>query len=145
SVVYAPNDPNKSELDLDYSNPGNSQICVPLALLGLGVICCLLLGYIYIRRVLKDRHLAKNGQIIEGKLAKIEGHREKGEGSEGYRVTAWYSFAPPTGNSLSGKNSLIRNDLVRRRGFFRWEYDPLPEPGTPVAVIYLDDKHYRML
>src|SRR5258708_4417222 len=141
SIVYAPNDPNKSELDRDYWNLDVGS----LACLGLIIIGCSLFGYIYLRRVLKDRHLARHGQIVEGKLTSIVGQRDQGEGSQGYRVTAWFSFVSPSGTKLTGNNNRTRKDLAPRHVFFKWEYDPLPEPAPTVAVISLANKTSRSL
>jgi hypothetical protein len=83
--------------------------------------------------------LSRDGRVIPGAVMKATARHSK-DGD--YTVTVWYSFVSPVGNKVVGKNSMLRSDVRAEphRGF-----RTLPEPGTSVAVIYVDDKHFRML
>jgi hypothetical protein len=52
-------------------------------------------------------------------------------------INVEYSFVPPDGGAaISKKQRQQRNDL---------KGDPLPATGTPVAILYKDRKHFKML
>jgi hypothetical protein len=54
-----------------------------------------------------------------------------------FELEARFGFrSPQTGKWIEGKDSQTRKDL---------EGKPLPSPGTPVHVLYLDDKTCLML
>jgi hypothetical protein len=54
-----------------------------------------------------------------------------------YQVQITYRFGDPSLDERITKSvTLTRNDL---------RYQSLPTPGTPVAIAYLDQKHYEIL
>jgi hypothetical protein len=59
------------------------------------------------------------------------------DSDDDYQVTLRYCFQSPiTGKRIEGKDHGQRNAL---KGI------DLPEPGTPLAIMYADDRHYRVL
>jgi len=79
----------------------------------------------------EDYRFARDGQLLNGTLIGVSGRRTK----NGYRVTFEYTTYSPLGVELRGKTGVIRRDLRNN----------LPETGYPVKVLYIDDKHHRML
>lgn len=80
------------------------------------------------------RHLMREGQKIRGEIVSIKGHTNS---DDDYIITVEYAFrAPDDGTLIIGKQRHTRNDLKRER---------LPRQGAPVAVIYRNKNHYRML
>jgi hypothetical protein len=54
-----------------------------------------------------------------------------------FRVKVRYSFVSPVSQKeITKTETAVRNDLDRRF---------VPEPGTPVAVLYRRDQHFRLL
>jgi hypothetical protein len=47
-----------------------------------------------------------------------------------------YRFTPPEGKEIEASAKARRNDLLD---------SCLPELGTPIAVLYLSEKHYKVL
>jgi hypothetical protein len=128
SVHYLPGDPNTSRVMNDNrDNPILMLIFMALFILipGIGVIGML---WVYFRM----RRLAAGGQLIAGKITEAKGSRVKG----GYQVSVRYTFLTPEGESLKGYETGIRNDLRDQI---------LPDAGTPVVVLYLNNRLYKML
>jgi hypothetical protein len=126
-IRYLPDDPTVSRImsESDLQDflliPGATSLALDLAML-----------YVLIRQQRRNRRLIEEGQIVTGKISEITGQSVKG----GYQVTVRYDFLSPYGNELSRKESLVRNDLRKV---------PLPAVGTPIAVVYVDDKLFRIL
>ncbi len=105
------------------------------------LVLCMFLAALYMYRVWRSRirfaiRLPRDGHIIQGVLTNFQSEfvEQMSEGViDGYYWTkVSYSFLAPSGH-IEGESSA---------GGYR---DPQPEPGTPVAIIYLDDKHYLLL
>ena len=56
--------------------------------------------------------------------------------SSGYVVEVVYTVRTRSGKELRGVKALARHDLLNAT---------LPEPGTPVVVLVLDDRYHLML
>jgi hypothetical protein len=128
SILYDPNDPTLSRMaDLNTS---------PIALIVIGgaiVFLGLMLGRAGFRNRKENELLAQEGKILYGAIATCSGIRERSS----YIINVSYSFiSPETGEKIRGRMFKTRNDL---RG------KPLPEPGTPVAILYRNDEHHEML
>jgi hypothetical protein len=82
--------------------------------------------------------LMQQGHLIQGTIVWCKGNVESFDGSsiELYIVTVTYEFQSPTSQTLWSRGSVGRNDL---RG------QPLPGPGTPVLILYLDDQNYALM
>jgi hypothetical protein len=133
TVVYLPDDPSVSRLAGKDADDSVMQASVPES--GLFVLITSVIMFVLLRPVVRDRWLARNGRILEGKVVKSSG-RLAGSKRRYYRLTVQYRFISPSGTVLSGKQGARRDDL---------RHSPLPGPGTPVAVLYVDDRHYKML
>lgn len=91
-------------------------------------------------RVITMRQLASRGKVIQGELLDIQGYNnpvEKQDRLDTLTVVVRYQFTSPTGRTLMGKGRELRTDLHAEA--------KLPAAGTPVAVLYLSDRRYRML
>ncbi|MGD8475062.1 MAG: DUF3592 domain-containing protein [Anaerolineae bacterium] len=130
TVRYALSDPNIATIQ-----PG--RIGGLLALTGFGLVWDGLVfsfSWLLLREVLKRRKLARRGQRIAGEIVRCSGERD----SDGdFALEVRFGFrSPHTGAWIEGKDSQTRKDL---------EGKALPSPGTPVHVLYLDEKTYLML
>jgi len=88
------------------------------------------LGLMITTRTLR---LQRSGQILKGVVLKAD---SAWNSKTGNTVTIQYQVIAPTGKPLVRTGSTIRNDLKGK---------PLPVRGTPVYVVYVNDKLYRML
>jgi hypothetical protein len=81
-----------------------------------------------------DRRLRQSGRQLAGTLIRAKTHK----GSKGaISLEARYSFrSPASGKQIEAKITRPRKDLKDA---------PLPAPGTPVAVLYVDDECYVVL
>ncbi len=73
------------------------------------------------------------GKMCNGELIAAEGRKVY---RRGFVVAYRYKFRSPEGKDLSGRREVTREDL--RDALF-------PAAGSPVKVLYIDDKHHRML
>ena len=80
----------------------------------------------------RAQRIAHEGQFITGRVTEASGSTSKNT----YTVSIHYAFTTPDGEELSRKESRTRNDLRRMA---------LPSAGTPVVVVYVNPKLYRML
>ncbi|MAS35202.1 MAG: hypothetical protein CL610_14415 [Anaerolineaceae bacterium] len=82
----------------------------------------------------RDRILARDGQLVRGELVSI---RRKTDSDNDTMLHAEYRFsAPDSGEVIVSKQKQQRNDMRRK---------PLPDAGTPVAVLYKNPNHFKML
>ncbi|MEP6987245.1 MAG: DUF3592 domain-containing protein [Chloroflexota bacterium] len=127
TIHYLPRDPNISYLE---------PLMEP-SILGLLIPAFYFLGSPYILyfliRLYRKRHKLENeGQVLPGELVECTGRKVKGK----YQVTVKYCFATPIGEDKSASYSHEREDLVGAS---------LPTSGTPVAVLYVDEKTFNIL
>jgi hypothetical protein len=79
------------------------------------------------------RRYSQQGQLLNGTLITAGG---RNAGRSGFQVTYQYRVRSPLGVDLIGKRTVQRNDLRKQ---------PMPENGSPVKVLYIDDQHHRLL
>ncbi len=128
TIRYLPNDPSTSRLMTDTQDNGTF-----LAVMGGLILAGALVGlYYFLRQRSRNRRLQQDGQLVIGKIVEAKAVRVKA----GNQLTIQYTFMSPEGGELGRKESLVRNDLRNM---------PLPSIGTPVAVVYVNDKLYRLL
>ncbi|NWJ95068.1 MAG: hypothetical protein HXX20_04730 [Chloroflexi bacterium] len=102
----------------------------------------IIVGLAFLYVVARRHYLEKTGQILQGELVSIKGERSNiSTGSHSNRkrkhiVSASYRFRSPSGRTLEGNNSAARDDL---------KHHTLPTAGTPVAVLYINDKYFGLL
>jgi hypothetical protein len=94
-----------------------------------------------VRAVKQARYFAQHGQLLLGRVVSASGRWvTTGSGksrSRKYKVTLQYRLALPDGETLENTETHSRNDLAR---------SSLPEPGAPVAALYVaDGKQLRLL
>jgi hypothetical protein len=79
---------------------------------------------------------ARAAQILSGEIMGITGETRYDQPGSPYEVSVDYRFTTPDGLVLRGSARAPRDDL---------RYAVLPAPGTPVRVVYMDDKTHTML
>jgi hypothetical protein len=89
-------------------------------------------AWFWIYKLRKLRRLETEGHLLEGQVTHCSGVTHKSN----YEVKLSYCFYTPDERPLRDKTSRIRHDLY---------LTALPQPGTPVAVLYLDDTNFRVL
>lgn len=116
---------------------------LPFAVWLLGAVALILnvLMLYILWRVIASFRLSARGQIVNGTLTEIHSYHnpiEKADRRDSVTLVVRYEFtSPKSGRTLTGKGRELRLDMT--------PYTPLPKPGTPVAVLYLNDGRYRML
>ncbi|MCC7452090.1 MAG: DUF3592 domain-containing protein, partial [Anaerolineae bacterium] len=133
SVVYLQDDPTFAQLTGQDTDNSAREGLLWFGLLWLGLTGVVL--FFMVRAVVQDRWLARHGEIIEGQIVNCSGRITGGKGSY-YKLTVEYQFCTPDGRILFGKQNASRNDLRQ---------SVLPATNTPVAVLYADDQHYKLL
>jgi hypothetical protein len=101
--------------------------------LAIAVPICLGIALLIFMNNQTNQKLANEGQLLRGQVVSAVGRR----GSKNtYNVTLKYDFTTPNGKQITKQQVQNRPDL--RNG-------PLPSPGTPVAVLYVNDKLQRLM
>jgi hypothetical protein len=81
--------------------------------------------------------LRNTGQLIDGEVVKASGEIRPGPQGNDFVITVMYQFSSPRNDkAIKGTIAQVRNDLVEA---------PLPASGTPVAVLYRNDRNYRVM
>ncbi|MEO8613156.1 MAG: DUF3592 domain-containing protein [Chloroflexota bacterium] len=129
SIRYLPDDPATSRI------LGESTENTFLVILGIAFsLGSIYLIFYFVRQYRRDRTLERAGQIITGTITKSS---ISGVGGK-RQVTVQYTFTSPLltlGEESHGKQSERRRDV---------QLTDVP-PGTKVAVVYFDDKTFRLL
>jgi hypothetical protein len=126
-VRYLPDNPEISEL---VAFPRVSQFPLPLA--AFQILIPLYLTWVMFRARARRDRFSNEGQVIRGELIELNGRMNKSN----YIVTIRYRFRSQLGSSIEGKSISAQNRLK----------DTVPPAsGTPVAVLYVDDKLHRLL
>jgi hypothetical protein len=121
----------------DFSNgrdPSARAAGLALGLLMLGVIGGLYLSGV--QRARARRRLVNEGQILTGTLVACRDEPFSASEHETavFRVEVDYAFTTPRGQELVDHDEAVRDDL-----------GTLPEPGTPVRVLFLNESCYALL
>jgi hypothetical protein len=86
--------------------------------------------------------LAHHGRLLPGSVVSCTVTRRDETDSEGDRTTPHldleleYRFETPAGEAMAGKIATTRDDLLDA---------PLPQPGTPLAILFVDAKTFEVL
>ncbi|MCC7205729.1 MAG: hypothetical protein IT323_00385, partial [Anaerolineae bacterium] len=129
-VKYLPDDPATSTLVHLELAPVDLDL-LRLLLAGPAVLAGLILLWAAWLSLRYSRY-QRRGRVIQGEVVTAAG----GEIGNRYTITLRYSFHSPTGKTLTGHASQVREDLKKT---------PLPKPGDPVGVLYVSDSLYRLL
>jgi hypothetical protein len=129
-VRYAMQDPNIASIK-------PVSFVRPLVLTAFCLVWCGLvfgLTLFSLRKLRRRRRLAREGGLTDGELVYCSGY----EDSDGdFHLKTQIRFrSPQTGVWLRETYSPLRNDLKGK---------PLPRPGTPIHVIYIDDNTFEAL
>lgn len=108
--------------------------------IGLFVVIMGFALYSGIRDIQRMNRLAANGVVLVGQIVQIYGRWvSSGSGknrSRSYKVTAQCRVKLPDGRIFSAQGTATRGDLRNA---------VLPNPGAPIAILYVDDKDYMVL
>lgn len=81
--------------------------------------------------------LRRQGRLVRGEITRAEAQVRPGPRGNEFVLTVYYSLeSPRTGQTLRGVIANTRDDLAE---------SPLPEAGTPVDVLYLNDRNFRVM
>ncbi len=120
----------------------------PDAVVAVFVVAALLVavGFYFLdsrhRRAAAQERMIREGRVLAGTLIACAGRAETtaeaslGEVPRLFLVDVEYGFTSPTGQDITDHAEHSRPDLRRAE---------LPEAGTPVRVLYLDDHAYALL
>ncbi|HVO42961.1 MAG TPA: DUF3592 domain-containing protein [Aggregatilineales bacterium] len=134
TIKVLPDDPATARL----AGPDDDGYYRNNNLLGLVILVPVTIGLtiVQLRPIVIDRALARDGRVVQGKLLSRSGRMIKGK-NRYFQVSVAYTFtSPTTGLAITGKQNATRNDLRDK---------PLPELGTPVAVLYVNDSRFKIL
>jgi hypothetical protein len=127
TITYLPQDPTVARLR-DNGQDGSFLLILGLVLLVLEIWFLLY----SLHGSLRTRRLVWEGELREGEIEGSKITRSK----SGRTLRIKYSMLTPVGTRVTGQQSRLRSD---------WKNDHPPEPGTKVAVLYLDEKTHRIL
>lgn len=131
TIRYLPDDPAQARLWGANADESNTQFYF-FVIVGI-CLAVLIFGYFLVEYVLRTRRLAADGQLIDGTIVGANLRRSKSN----YVLKLNYTFtSPTTGQPLTRSESSNRTDLKN---------SGTPSYGTPVKVLYLNDKTYRVL
>ena len=81
--------------------------------------------------------LGQEGILLSGSLYSATGRWLKGIGKSRYGIDLVYRFpVPGIDRVVRNYETVVRNDL---------RFSRLPDPGTPIFVIFLDKNNYQLL
>lgn len=130
-IKYLPSDPAKSKLLGDSHEDNQQRITMFVAIAALaGVLIAAIIG---IERRRRHQRLVRHGSILRGEIVSFT-TSEDSDGDLTIRVR--YRFTTPAGRTLYKQ---------QRRQANEYKKHPHPQKSTPVAVVYVDDRHYRLL
>jgi hypothetical protein len=94
----------------------------------------LLMAVFMVRSIMQARYFARHGQLLVGSVTSASGRWvTTGSGknrSRKYKVSVGYALSLPNGETIHKTETHNRNDLAR---------GGLPEPGTPIAVLWVPE------
>jgi hypothetical protein len=135
NIYYAKNNPASARLEGQYVDtfmPILSNVVVLSVLVGLAVTICGLFA-----QMSQSRRLHTQGQILDGELISCHEKTEYSRGRPKRYLELRYKLVNPSGKPLEGWTTSYDRDVLARRNLF--------SPGTPVKVLYADDKSFLML
>lgn len=130
-VLYFTGDPNIATLDLS----GGNRLRVFLSIFMLcwdGFIGLLFLGNIH--SIMTNNQLAKTGRVTFGQIVALRSHYDS---DNDLQIEVDYTFNSPTSGKLIQAKHKFQDNSRKNQ--------PLPKSGAAVAVLYAEDKIYRLL
>lgn len=132
SIRYLPSNPRVSLLAGDAVPTSAAAILPVLCVAGVGSAALLLLLWVNIRLVQRDRRLEQAGILLEGEVLACK----RVPRGRTLTVALSYRFETPEGQVMEASDAISRPDAHKM---------PLPEAGLPVMVIYAAPDCYRVL
>jgi len=130
-VLYFTGDPTIATLDLNYARDMRTFLTI-FSLFWDGFVGLIFFGGIY--TVITNKRLAQNGHVIFGEITHITSRYDS---DNDYYIEVKYRFySPYSGSYINAQHKF--QDNARKNV-------PLPTRGKPVAILYADDKSYRLL
>ncbi|MBX3083636.1 MAG: DUF3592 domain-containing protein [Anaerolineae bacterium] len=130
-VLYFTGDPGIATLDLNYARDLRTFLTI-FSLFWDGFVGLIFFGGVY--SVITNRRLAQNGHVIFGEITHITSRYDS---DNDYYIEVKYRFYSPfSGKYIDAKHKF--QDNARKNV-------PLPKHGKAVAILYADDKSYRLL
>lgn len=130
TVAYLPANPAVAELAGDFAD--TTEFRNAMLTLGAVTIGAALIAAYFLFVDARNRRLSSQGQMLDGVLTSANGQYSR----RGLNITFNYQFRSPHGDTLKGARTVQRNDLRKQS---------LPTGGSPVKVLYVNDKLHRIL
>jgi hypothetical protein len=133
-VTYALEDPSAAHLgSVGFQS---QRIALGATFVALALVLVVVPSFVPIMDWFKTRRYRRNGQLITGRVVQAYGAYTGRGKYRRFIATVHYAFATPQGRTIEASKSRRRSDLGRRA---------LPEPGTPCAVLYVNDADHLLL
>jgi hypothetical protein len=147
-IKYLPTDPNVStlaEVDMNASLGFMGSLLIIIGALGTLITGVYLLPVV--SAALKELHLRRYGKILNGQVLSCRRYKNEAPTSLNpheygsalsnlFFIELSYRFKLPDGKEITSWDKRKRDDLKGKS---------LPTFGLPIAVLYLDEKHYKVL
>jgi len=127
TVSYWPEDPTVVRLVGSSADNSDRDISILLALLVVLLLIALL--PLQLRTIRQNRYLVRNGNLVQGSVVDSKSNWLSSKRS----IEVSYTFTLSDGRNYSGTNIAYGSGYT------------FPPHGTPVAVLYANDKRFRML
>jgi hypothetical protein len=132
AALYIPDDPERVTIDVRLEPPWIQTVGM-LFSVGLFIVVPLLIISHDRRRAQVAQRLRESSSMVRGEVVKCTGNAA----DDDYYVRLTYRFqSPASGKTIQQAQRLQRDDM---------DDESLPAPGTPVIVLYRDDKTYWVL
>lgn len=148
TIKYLQTDPTMAELNGSDSTNGLAQNGYFMAVFGiLGVLTALVFLVFHVWQFWRDDLLVRKGQLLMGEVTKCEGNLDVTKTSldstsygaalrGNYTIALSYTFRTHDNKEIADTVKAKRNDLIDH---------VLPEQGTPIALLYLNEHRYKVL
>ena len=148
TIKYLQTDPTMAELSGSDSTNGLAQNGYFMTVFGiLGVLIAFVYLVFHVWQFWCDDLLVRKGQLLMGEVTKCEGNLDVTKTSldstsygtplrGNYTIELGYAFRTPENKEIVDSIKAKRNDLIDH---------VLPELGTPIAVLYLNEHRYKVL
>lgn len=129
------------DMEMPFFDTGGLMSLPVLIIGGVFGLIFLILFLVMVFGARRRRFYLNNGQLLLGQVVAAWGRWHTSTTSEGgstrsYRVTVKYRVRAPDGLVIEDQATETRNDLAR---------SVLPNPGDPLAVLYVDKDHIRVV
>ena len=129
-IEYLSNNPDESKI------PGREADTFLYILFGIFSVLSIFFIFLLVRNIYRRNLLERTGRLIPASLGDATIRERRNRRRRYYDLSVTFQFQNPYGQTISGKDRFVRNDL--------WG-QPLPPPGTHLLVLYANDRLYSLM